>query len=318
MFFVNLLIRIMVLFLMMGVGGYLHHIRILDKKTTHKIAKIFMLIFYPCMIFTFLTKNFTLNDILNESILPLGVFFIMLIGYIFGFFVIKLIAFKDQKEKQMFHFQCLINNYSFLPLPIVMMFFGDKIASKLLFSTLGAEFAIWTIGIFCLTGDKFNKNSIKNLFSPPVFAILFSFLFIFFRSLDFHTPILFKDTWDSIFFVIDMFGKSTIPAAMIVTGSRMYAIDFKGIFEKKQYYLSILRLLIIPASVALILKFFPFRLETYIKNIIIIIAIMPCAVNSVVLAEIFNSDTEFAAKTVLITHIFSLFTIPFWIWLLIY
>ena len=322
MLFINLLTKIFVLFLMIGVGFYLHNRDILDKKTTHKLAKIFMLIFYPCMIFSFLVKNFTLQDILNESILPVSTFFIMLTGYLIGFVALKLISFDDNRQKNMFHFQCLINNYSFLPFPIIIMLFGENLASKFLFATLGAEFAIWTLGVFCLTGDKINKNFLKNLFSPPVISIFISFLFIIIKSYlvkyNLVFPAILEDINSSLFFVIEMFGKATIPAAMLVAGSRMYGIELKSMFDNKQIFLAVLRLVIIPTSIIFLLKILPIQLDVYVRNIIIIIAIMPCAVNSVVLAEIFNSDTDFAAKSVLVTHIFSLITIPFCIWLFIF
>ena len=322
MFFLDLLTKIFILFLMMGIGFYLHYKYILDKKTTHKLAKIFMIIFYPCMIFSFLLKNFTVHDIISQSFLPITTFFIMMIGYFVGLFAMKFISFDTHKEKNMFHFQCLINNYSFLPLPIIILLFGENIASKHLFATLGAEFAIWTVGIFCLTGDKIDKNFLKNLLSPPVISILISFLFIviklYFLKYNFIIPAFVTNINDSLFFVVDMFGKATIPTAMLVAGSRMYGIKFGNIFDVKQIYLVVLRLLIIPAIAIFMIKNLPFNVPDYAKNILIIIAIMPCAVNSVVLGEIFNSDTDFAAKSVLTTHIISLITIPLFIWIFVF
>ncbi|MCP4482207.1 MAG: hypothetical protein GY817_05395 [bacterium] len=44
-----------------------------------------------------------------------------------------------------------------------------------------------------------------------------------------------------------------------------------------------------------------------------IIAIMPAAVTSIVFADIFDGDTQFAAESVLITHILALLTIPLWL-----
>jgi predicted permease len=302
----------------MWVGLWLHKKNILDEKTTHKLAKIFLLIFYPCLIFSFLLKNFTIQDIMSEKILPMSTFSIMIIGYLVGFLALKCVSFENNKQKNMFHFQCLLNNYSFLPLPIILMLYGENIASKHLFATLGAEFALWTVGIFCLTGDKINRNFFKNLFSPPVISILVSFFFIliksFFVKYNFALPIVFKDINDSLFFVVDMFGKATIPVAMLVAGSRMYGIKFASIFNKQQFCLTLFRLIIIPAIIIFILRILPIRLEDYVKNIIVIVAIMPCAVNSVVFSEIFNSDTEFAAKSILLTHLFALVTIPFWLW----
>jgi predicted permease len=321
MLFVNLLTKIFALFLMMAVGVFLKHKNLLDDHTTQKLSKIFLIIFYPCMIFAFLVKNFTIQNILNESILPISAFLIMLTGYFVGLIAVKFIYFDTNKQKNMFQFQCLLNNFSFLPLPIIIMLFGEKLASKHLFSTLGAEFAIWTIGVFCLTGEKINRNSIKNLFRAPVISILLALTFLTLKSYllkyNFSTPIFIKNTNDSLFFVIEMFGKATIPSAMLIAGSRMYGIKLTSIFEHKQIYLAFLRLLIIPSIIIALLKILPLKLDDSVKNIITIVAIMPCAVNSIVFSEIFNSDTEKKKKSVLATHIFSLVTIPLWIWIFV-
>lgn len=299
-------LRVLVIFLMMGFGWILRKKEVVDEHSTKVMAKLFLQFFYPCLIISFLVKNFTIETILKDSILPLGVFFIMLLGYLFGFVFIKFLKFEDEKQKRMFHFQCFLNNYSFLPLPIILLFFGETMASKLLFATMGAEIAMWTIGIFCLNGDKFDKKFLKNLCSPPMLAIIFSFFVIIFFPNLFSTEI-----GSSLFFVIEMFGKATIPIAMIVAGSRLFGISWRKFFDIKQIYIVFLRLIFIPFLIFLILK--NINVSDYVKNIWMIVGIMPVAVTSIVFADIFDSDIKFAAESVLITHIFALVSIPLWL-----
>lgn len=301
---------------MMAVGYFLRSRDFIDDKTTHKLSKLFLTIFYPCMILSFFTQNFTFQSILNEAILPISVFLMMLVGLFIGILVVKSLKFNTKNEKDIFLFQCLINNYSFLPLPILLLFFGEAMATKLLFSTLGAEIAIWSIGVFCLTGEKLNKNFLKNIFSPPIIAIILSIFFLFIKQFfsSFNDSILVREIGASLFFVIDIFGRATLPIAMIVAGSRIFGISlkFKNLFDFNQICLVFVRLFLIPFFVFLILKIFKLQLDIDKKIIISIVSIMPCAVTSVVLSDIFGSDTRFAAKSVLTTHLVSLITIPAW------
>ncbi|MCP4482206.1 MAG: hypothetical protein GY817_05390 [bacterium] len=249
----NLFLKIFVLFLMMGIGVILRKQRLVDDCATKTMAGLFMKFFYPCLIFVFLVKNFTVGIIINSSILPIGVFLIMFLGYLIGYIATKFITFKNNQELRMFNFQYLLNNYSFLPLPIILMLFGESLASKHLFATLGAEVMVWTVGVLCLTGSKFDQNFwklLKKMFSLPVLAMLFSFFVIIFM------PKLFlSEVGSAFFFVIETFGKATIPIAMIVAGSRLAMIKVR-VPNLKQIYLVILRLVFIPLIVFLILKHF--------------------------------------------------------------
>jgi predicted permease len=43
-------------------------------------------------------------------------------------------------------FQCIINNYSFLPMPLAFLFWGEQGLALLIFSTIDSEIAFWTLG----------------------------------------------------------------------------------------------------------------------------------------------------------------------------
>jgi len=72
--------------------------------------------------------------------------------------------------------------------------------------------------------------------------------------------------------------------------------------------------MVIPAACVLALRFLPFSAEA--RNVLTVVAIMPTSVASVALSDFFKADTEAAASSVLLTHVFCIFTIPLWLTLL--
>lgn len=269
--------------------------------------------FYPALIFTSLVGSFTLKGLAENWFLPAGALLIMSTGYILGVVVYRFIKFSSGKEKNQFLFQCTINNYSFLPLPIVYMLWGNTGVAALIFSSLGSELAVWTLGVFALTGNRFRKENLKNLLSVPIISILFAVAFMAIRDYagpPSVSPFL-KEAGISFFSALDMLGKGTIPVAMFVVGSRMAELKPHHLFTLRQGFVVALRLMVIPGIAALFLHLLPFPQET--RLILLVVATMPSAVASVVLSEVYNSDTEFAASCVLTTSLFSLLTIPLWL-----
>ena len=63
----------------------------------------------------------------------------------------------------------------------------------------------------------------------------------------------------------------------------------------------------------LIMKFF--NLDEMIEQIYVIYAALPVAALMPILAQKYGGDVVFGSKIVVITHLISLFTIPFFFWL---
>ncbi len=266
--------------------------------------------FYPSLIFSSFLNNFTANDIIAGWQLPLGTFMLMFIGYLTGIFVSKFLEFGSEKEKNTFRFQCAINNYSFLPITIIIVLLGEQKIPKLILSTFGSEISVWTFGIIALTGNKIKKECFKNLLSVPMIAILISVILIFIRDKSIITiSNQYLTTFSSsILIATDLLGKITSPLALFIAGCRMGDIKKEELFNLKNTILIILRLFFIPSISIFLFNILGFPYET--KLILSIVAIMPTAIASIVLSEAYNADSEYAAVTTFLTHLFSLFTIP--------
>jgi len=306
-------LKILPIFLIILLGFFARKKSFIGISTIKETSVSIIKFFYPALIFSSFLKNFSADELINGWQLPLGTLILMFSGYIVGISFSKFLKFKDEKEKDTFRFQCTINNYSFLPMTVIIVLLGEKKIPELILSTFGSEISVWTFGILALTGNKIKKDSFKNLLSVPMIAILLSVLLIFLRD---KTGISVENEYlktfsSAIFVAIDLLGKITVPLAIFIAGCRMGDVKLKGIVNLKNAVLVFLRLFLIPAFTILLFNVLGFDKDA--RSILSIVAIMPTAIASIVLSEAYGADSEYAATTTLLTHLVSFFTIPLWL-----
>jgi predicted permease len=107
---------------------------------------------------------------------------------------------------------------------------------------------------------------------------------------------------------------------MLLTGLTLSAFSVKElIFDKKTYVLSALRLLVIPLTVFGICQLLSLFIElpASIYPMGVIMAAMPCGLNSVVFPKLIGEDCKPGARLAFVTHIFSILTLSMWLYLLL-
>ncbi|MCM8817181.1 MAG: AEC family transporter [Candidatus Omnitrophica bacterium] len=311
--FVSVLIKVVSIFLIILAGGLARRKNFLTDASASSMAICVTNFFYPALIVSSITSNFTIQSLISNWVLPAGTIIIMLVGYITGILFVRLLSFDSKQEKNTFLFQCTINNYVFLPLPIVAMFFGNTGVAYLIFSSFGSEISVWTIGMLGLTGNRLDKKNLKNLLSTPVFSLIFSIIVILVRDsfgicgIDRFS----KEIFHALAYSIEMLGKATVPLALFLAGSRISKISIMHLKNPNQFWIIFLRLIFIPALSCTFISFLPISHETFL--VLAIVAIMPAAIASIILADAYRADIEFASASVLTTHIVSLVTIPAWL-----
>ena len=102
----------------------------------------------------------------------------------------------------------------------------------------------------------------------------------------------------------------TTPLSMLIIGSLIADVNFKELFSGwALYYISVIRLIILPLFVLMVLKLSGINDTTLLGACVATVA-MPAAANTAVFAERYNGDAYFASRTVAFTTILSMFTIP--------
>ena len=302
--------------LMMTLAGYmLNRLKIIDKGFNRQLSRTLINVFYPCLIINLMVKNFTPASLREYWVMPAALIFILFSGWFFGLITLRFLKTKPQETQRCYHFTCMMNNYSFLPIMIAASMWGDKAVALIIFSALGSELAIWTLGIKTLTGQKISIKSLKHLLSMPMVALVIAFAIIFIRAnlikqgitLNAGTAVITGKLLETC----KLLSGATIPVAAIVCGSRMATLKATHVINPLIAGTCLMRLIVIPAFCVTVFWFLPIAIE--VKQVLFLIAVQPAAMASVALTEAFNGDAEFAAIATFSTHILCLVTIPLWL-----
>lgn len=316
----NVLLKTLSIFVIMSFGYLLRKRGAIDAPFNRMLSVVLINVMYPALIFSSLTRRFTLNAIFANGILPAGSFLIMLTGWLTGLVLCRFCRRMPVKRSRTFLFQSSLNNYSFLPLMLIAVLWGETEIDRLIYSTLGAEIFIWTFGIQAITGQPFRPRSLRHLLSMPMAAMLASFVVIVLRHLGATAGISPSDLpvvaplSGMLHDTLRITGQATIPTTAIIAGSRMAGLRPGQAFSPSILMITIVRLALVPLLAASLLWLLPVSAENY--RILAIVAVMPCALNSVTLAEVYHADADFAAATVQATHLACIITIPLWLRLL--
>lgn len=106
-----------------------------------------------------------------------------------------------------------------------------------------------------------------------------------------------------------MVGDMTTPLAMIIIGVTLGAMNIKKVFnELRVYVYTLVKQLILPIIAYPIIAFL--IKDHYLRGLTLIMLSMPVGSSTVLFTNKYGGDSELAAKTIFMTTLISVFTIP--------
>ena len=313
-----LFIKMLPLILLTLAGYVLNRLKWIDASFNRQLSLTMLYVFYPCLIVSSVVRNFTWETLLQNWAMPVGAVFILTLGWVIGLCTLPLLKRETEGTRRCYHFICLMNNYSFLPMLMAASLWGEMAIALVIFSGLGSELCVWTLGVKTLKGQKFDRDILKNVFSVPMVVLILSCAFLALRAaLERHGVAVGETAGQFLQTLLEtcrMAGGATIPASALICGSRIAMLHPGKLFSPLMAGTCTLRLIVIPAlCVAGLLLVPPQVLSVETRRVLILIAVQPAAMASVTLAEAFNADAEFSAAAILATHLLCLLTIPVWL-----
>lgn len=318
--FITLFLNVFSVFLMMLPGFLIIRKNIISEKALKDFSHVIVKVFYPCLVFSSITNNFTLKSVIASWQLPVSIFLFSVLCYVVGLAYVGFFKPGSPDRRKALLFQFTINNYSFLPLAIIANLFDESHMAALIFSTLGAEIAVWTVGMFILNTQNggLRRSDLKNLLAPPLIGIYLSLLILFLMDQLGLTIQSLGQKSQAISYLlktIQQLGQATIPLALIMVGGRMGRIKPSDLKSKDIWGATFFRLILLPLMGVLLLQtFFP---EHLYLNVMLIVVVMPNSVVSLVFGELYGADQKLMSGTVLVSHLLALITIPIWLQILL-
>ena len=311
-------LKTLTIFLMILAGYLVRRNRVVDEAFNRQLSLLLMNVFYPSLILHSVVRNYTIASLAANWTLPAGAIAIMVVGWALGRLALPGLRNQSEGLRRTFLFQCTMNNYSFLPIMLVAGLFGEQAVAQVVFAAFGAELCMWTLGVQSLTGQMMSRHSFRNLLTMPMAALATAVAILAGQALLASIGLDFSRFpapahWAGEMFLgaFQMLGQATIPVSAIVCGCRMASLEGENLFSRPMLGMLSLRLLAIPALAIVLISLLPLTTET--RQVLLVIAVQPTAMASVTMAEIYHTDTRFAAAAVLTTHLVCLASIPIWL-----
>ncbi len=234
---------------------------------------------------------------------------IIFVGYLLTFFLLKI--YKISREKKgVVIFAANGGNVIYFGFPILLSLYGKE------HFNLGIIYATIVISIGDLLGFyllEINRGQVKMSFkkiitdfvlNPVVAATLMG---IIFSLLEIHLP-------QFLTYSMDYIAKTSTGLALFSFGIYLYGkLNFDDITISLSS--ALFKLMLLPA-LAFVFVFYVFHLNSVAAETSVIMASMPSAVFSLVVADIYNLDRKLTSNTIILSSILFLVTSSFWVWTL--
>ncbi|MBT2291448.1 AEC family transporter [Paenibacillus albidus] len=188
-------------------------------------------------------------------------------------------------------------------LPLVLLAFGQLGLDKASVYVIGQMVIVNTVGVYFAARSQFSVGAaVKSVFSLP--AIYAAILALLLRVFGLHLPA-------EVASGVSMVAGAYSPVVLAILGAQMVKVGVAGIERKVEmaFWTGIsVRLVLAPLVAWLVLWLLQIRGPLF--PVLLILASMPVAVNSVVLAERFRSSPALVSRCILWTTLASFVVLP--------
>src|SRR6056297_1162960 len=298
--------QILSLFILILLGYILRKMNFINEKLSKGLSRILVDVALPALIISSMMVEINKELINYVKIFTIITAVIYLTMIVLSEIISKLIKMPLAKNT-VFKFILVFGNVSYMGIPIITTLFPENGIILNSIKIIFFNVLVWTYGVYLFNrkeGEDYDFEY-KNLLNNGVIAITIGFILLFtgLRPPSFITGSL------------EMLGNITFPVSMLVIGSSLVNANFKKLFlDKKLILLTIMRLILYPILTLLALSFFDLKPIIYQTSVILVA--MPAPAQVVLFAEKFDGDCKYASEGVFITTLFSVITIPFFLYLL--
>jgi predicted permease len=301
---VAIITAVMEIFGLFTIGALARFLGYIREDEVDRWSKLVLDFLFPLFTFSSIVNGFKAGQLHTLWPLPVIGFGLILIGTIAGMMFQKGLFTKDPDMRRSFIHFCAVNNSSYLPIIVIRNIWGDGALANLFFLNLGSTLGVWTIGVAVL-GATSAKGAFKNLFTPNLAAVILSII-VCLTGLQNHIPHLLQK-------IISSAGSASVPLILVLIGASLAQRSALKI-SWPVFYITGIRLLILPFSSVLILKLLPLSPEVF--SVSAIVSLMPVAVSSVIMTRRYGGSPDYAASTAVFSTISAIITIPVGMWLL--
>ena len=296
------------LFAVIGLGILLRRRNFLDETATQSFNRFAYYLGLPLFLFYKLGSVVAEGGLANRYILTLllSTIVALLCGWLFS--VITRIKFAARGA---FVQASLRGNLAFMGLPLVEFLIGDLEAAQrepieaamlLSLAPVIIFFNIASVAMLAIYNEDNESNFswitvLRNIVLNPILLACLAGLLV--QKMEWPIP-------DAINRTCKIIGSSAFPMALIAIGSQLATISIAGRL-RLPLFSTVIKCVVCPAACWAIATLF--GLSGPERQVLVVLAAMPTAVSSYVLADQMNSDGDLAASSVVISTALSMLTL---------
>lgn len=276
----------------MSVGIFLFKLHYLDDEGVTQLTNILFKVCIPAIMVNSFNLPFS-SSVLRNFVIT----FLLTCIVVFVSIAVSMIIFKPNQRIE--RFSAMFSNAGFIGIPLVRAVLGEGSVFYVTAFLLAFNLVVWTFGLYQVSGDK-KLISIKSSLTSPTFIGLYLGLIVFFAP--FKLPTFMSS---AIFEIANI----NTPLAMIVLGYYSAKTPLKGMLEPRVFWVSFVRLIIVPAACALSLIVIS-NVYLEMKQAILIAVSAPAGVVTAMFAQQYWNEHEFGTSIVCQSTILSIVSIP--------
>lgn len=283
------------IFLLMMAGYVMTKIKLLNEDSRKTLSNLLINFILPCNIIVSFMMDF------NRKILLDGLLILIISTCIQIVLTLTARFFYPGTEPgrlAVLKYGTIVSNAGFLGNPITQGLYGNQ---GLLYASIylvPQRIVMWSAGVTCFTGKK-GKNVIRKILTHPCIVAVVLGLILMITQL--QLPVGLEKTIRSA-------GNCNTAISMIVIGNILAGVKPSEIIDRDNIKFCVIRLFVIPLLVLAALRLF--HVHGLVTNVSVVLAGMPAAATTAILAAKYDGDAGFAAKIVFLSTILSLGSIP--------
>jgi predicted permease len=290
------------IFSLIGVGFLVRKLGVVSQQGQKSLTNLVVDVILPCNILTAFLKV----DVASIRDDGIWVFGISLVFHIFCVFYGRLMFRRPPEERRKcLRHAALCSNAGFMGIPVAEGLFGLEGIALANIYLIPMRILMWSSGIAIFSGSHDWKKTLKKVLTHP--CIVAVFLGVIGLLLRIELPELLMKP-------IGYFSSCNTAMSMLVIGMILARLEPKQFLDRSVLLFSLHRLAILPALVYAACRLLP--VSPTARAICVILAAMPVAANTSIIADKYDHDPLYATKLVVVSTLLSIPTTILWSMLL--
>ncbi len=294
----NLLEMQVMLVLLMALGLFLSEIGMIDAAGRTLLTNLVINVLLPCSI----VKSF-LIDFDMETLRSCLTIFVIAILIQVGTLLLGKVLYPryPDRRKKVLQYATICSNAGILGNPVAEAAFGSMGLLYASIYLIPQRTFMWSFGLTYYTECPSGKELAKKVATHP--CIIAAVLGLVLMITQWQLPGFVESTVESL-------GSANTSISMLLIGSILSGVKWREMIDRDSLYYCFVRLILVPALVFLGCRLA--GVDGLVMGVSVLLAAMPAASVTAVLAAKYEKDEAFAALIVALSTILSMATAPLW------